>query len=105
MARHALKLMTAGVILLASCAPEAGPSNQSQSGVAVPVETPRPQGEERLILAFGDSLYAGYGLGKERGLPPSWRAGCERQESMRPLSTAGSAAIRRPPEGNVSLSR
>lgn len=36
--------------------------------MAVPVETPRPQGEERLILAFGDSLYAGYGLGKDEGL-------------------------------------
>lgn len=69
MARHVRKLMTAGMILLASCAPEAGTSNSSQSGNAVPVATPRPVGEERLILAVGDSLYAGYGLRKGEGLP------------------------------------
>ena len=28
-----------------------------------------PQGEERLVLAFGDSLYAGYGLERGQGLP------------------------------------
>jgi acyl-CoA thioesterase-1 len=32
------------------------------------VETPRPQGEERLVLAFGDSLYAGYQLGEGQDL-------------------------------------
>ncbi|MCY7271744.1 MAG: arylesterase [Sphingomonas bacterium] len=36
---------------------------------ARPVEVPRPQGNERLVLAFGDSLYAGYGLGVGQSLP------------------------------------
>lgn len=31
--------------------------------------TPAPQGPQRLILAFGDSLYAGYGLDRGQSLP------------------------------------
>jgi acyl-CoA thioesterase-1 len=34
-----------------------------------PPSTPRPAGPERLILAFGDSLYAGYGLDRGQDLP------------------------------------
>ena len=36
---------------------------------APPVETPRPIGDERLVLALGDSLFAGYGLDKGQSLP------------------------------------
>ena len=36
---------------------------------ASPVETPRPIGDERLVLALGDSLFAGYGLDKGQSLP------------------------------------
>lgn len=69
MARDARKLMAALLVLLASCAPDSEASNTLQGGKAAPVETPRPKGEERLILAFGDSLYAGYGLAIGEGLP------------------------------------
>lgn len=34
----------------------------------------RPVGPERLILAFGDSLYAGYGLAEGEGLPDQLQA-------------------------------
>ena len=36
---------------------------------APPVDTPRPIGDERLVLALGDSLFAGYGLDKGQSLP------------------------------------
>lgn len=68
MARHARKLMAAWLVMLASCAPDAGTSNLSYTDKAALAETPRPTGDERLILAFGDSLYAGYGLKKGEGL-------------------------------------
>lgn len=37
--------------------------------VAPVAEVPAPRGPERLILAFGDSLYAGYGLDRGQSLP------------------------------------
>lgn len=57
------------VLLLVGCSaqPSATPANDAAR--AGPVETPRPVGDERLVLAFGDSLYAGYGLGKGESLP------------------------------------
>lgn len=57
--------------MIASGVAFAGCSNEPtapQPPVARPTETPRPKGEERLVLAFGDSLYAGYGLEKSEGL-------------------------------------
>ena len=40
-------------------------ANTNLPVATVVAEVPAPQGPERLVLAFGDSLYAGYGL--ERG--------------------------------------
>jgi len=37
-------------------------------------EAPRPAGPERLVLAFGDSLYAGYGLDRGESLPDAVQA-------------------------------
>lgn len=56
---------------LAACqkpveAPAPGPSPQA---VAPPARVAAPAGRERLILAFGDSLYAGYGLDRGQSLP------------------------------------
>ena len=39
------------------------------SAIAAPVATVAVRGPERLVLAFGDSLYAGYGLKRGEGLP------------------------------------
>ncbi len=58
-------------LLLAGCGGDATPAPQpsaSASSVADAAVT-RPAGEERLVLAFGDSLYAGYGLDRGEGLP------------------------------------
>lgn len=70
MARKMRIFSTSGVAFclmsLVGCSPEPTAPNTVE---ARPVETPRPQGEERLLLAFGDSLYAGYGLGQGESLP------------------------------------
>lgn len=42
-------------------------ANEAASAAIAPVAA--PQGPERLVLAFGDSLYAGYRLDKGQGLP------------------------------------
>lgn len=56
-------------LFLAACAEEATPQTTPKTAGPGPVSTPRPLGDERLIVAFGDSLYAGYGLGKGDSLP------------------------------------
>lgn len=55
--------------ILASCSEQATAPAAPQAAQADPVDAPRPQGDERLVLAFGDSLYAGYGLDKAESLP------------------------------------
>lgn len=57
-------------LLIAGCdrAPEA-PTPINQAVAAKADAAPAPQGEERLVLAFGDSLYAGYGLERGQSLP------------------------------------
>ena len=66
--------------LLASCGEQARDATAAAAGSAV--ETPaRPapvapvSGPERLVLAFGDSLYAGYGLKRGESLPDAIEAG------------------------------
>ncbi len=55
--------------LLVACSDDAATPVTSAPAEQGPVATPRPLGDERLIVAFGDSLYAGYGLGKGESLP------------------------------------
>lgn len=58
--------------MLAGCnQPEvADQANVSQTAAAAAAPEPAPaQGPERLILAFGDSLYAGYGLKRGESMP------------------------------------
>ena len=57
------------LLFLAACTEEATPPTAPRAAEPGPVSTPRPLGDERLIVAFGDSLYAGYGLGKGDSLP------------------------------------
>ncbi len=59
----------APLLFLAACSDEVTAPTAPQTAETAPVATPRPVGDERLIVAFGDSLYAGYGLGKGESLP------------------------------------
>lgn len=67
--RYARAVWLVQSMLLAGCdpAPVAAPAPQAETNIMA--ETPAPQGPERLILAFGDSLYAGYGLDRGQSLP------------------------------------
>jgi acyl-CoA thioesterase I len=47
----------------------AEPPEAPPAAAAPPAEAPRPAGAERLVLAFGDSLYAGYRLDRGQSLP------------------------------------
>ena len=58
-----------GVALLAACTDDTTAPAPPKAAEQGPVATPRPLGDERLILAFGDSLYAGFGLGQGESLP------------------------------------
>jgi acyl-CoA thioesterase-1 len=67
--RYGMALAAVQLLSMSGCSNEVPPANQIQSNQAASIEVQRPQGDERLILAFGDSLYAGYGLDKGQGLP------------------------------------
>lgn len=62
-------------LALAACSPGGTTANVAAvdgnvaSAAAAPADIPAPQGPERLVLAFGDSLYAGYGLNPGESLP------------------------------------
>jgi acyl-CoA thioesterase-1 len=58
-------------LLLSGCAqaPEAPRDDSANASTTIAEEVGRPEGDERLILAFGDSLYAGYRLGRGESLP------------------------------------
>ena len=59
---------------LAGCnRPEPVPT-ASPSGLGTTPAAARPAGPERLVLAFGDSLYAGYGLERGQSLPDGVQA-------------------------------
>ena len=57
------------LLLLAGCSDDATSPTTPNAAEAAPVDTPLPIGDERLVLAFGDSLFAGYGLDKGQSLP------------------------------------
>lgn len=72
MARKMLRYAIAGTAAMLSvsgCSEEAAVPAAPQAAEAGTAEIPRPAGDERLVLAFGDSLYAGYGLGGGESLP------------------------------------
>ncbi|GAA0670430.1 arylesterase [Sphingomonas insulae] len=61
-------------LLIAACdrpAPAPSPTASAAPGEAT---VARPAGPERLVLAFGDSLYAGYGLDRGQSLPDAIQA-------------------------------
>ncbi len=72
MARKMLRDAIAGtavMLCVTGCSQDAAVPTAPQAAEAGTDETPRPAGDERLVLAFGDSLYAGYGLSDGESLP------------------------------------
>ncbi|MEP7005370.1 MAG: arylesterase, partial [Sphingomonas bacterium] len=81
--RYGVAALLLQVLLLAGCnsEPAAAPSPapDGNSVVVAPLDAPRPVGPERLVLAFGDSLYAGYGLPRGQSLPDALQMRLRRQ--------------------------
>jgi len=69
MRRYSIAGLAIPLFLLPGCSAQPSAPTAPDTAQARPSETPRPQGDERLVLAFGDSLYAGYGLGEGQSLP------------------------------------
>ena len=58
------------VLTLAACGGDApAPAPTETAAAAVPAAPAEVSGPERRILAFGDSLFAGYGLAEDEGYP------------------------------------
>ncbi len=67
--RYAAPALVAQALLLTGCGGETTTINQATTEAAVaPTPLATPVGAERLVLAFGDSLYAGYGLARGESL-------------------------------------
>lgn len=84
------------IMLLTGCdkTPDAAMANNSAATAAAAPAAPvtpvaRPAGPERLILAFGDSLYAGYGVARGQSLPDAIQAGLRRDGINATIVNAG----------------
>jgi len=66
---------------LAACGsePDTAPAEPAQTTATASAPVPAPSGPERRILAFGDSLFAGYGLEEGQGYPDVLQAALRRQ--------------------------
>jgi acyl-CoA thioesterase-1 len=70
-----LKSLGAGaLLLLAACGSEAPASQEAPQQAALGAPLPAIGGPERTILAFGDSLFAGYNLEEDQGYPEQLQA-------------------------------
>jgi acyl-CoA thioesterase-1 len=76
------------VLSMTSCSEEPAMPTAPKAA-PTPVETPRPVGVERLVLAFGDSLYAGYELGRGESLPARLEARLRRAGANVTVVNAG----------------
>lgn len=65
-----LTTMVSVHLIAAGCSPESPSVNRNNdSAVSAAPATPEPQQDGLLVLAFGDSLYAGYGLAPHESFP------------------------------------
>jgi acyl-CoA thioesterase-1 len=71
-----LKPLIAGMaaLLLVSCGAEAPASQDAPEAAGLDAPLPEIGGPERTILAFGDSLFAGYNLEEDEGYPEQLQA-------------------------------
>jgi len=85
-------LTLAGALLLAGCgqgeAPEAPPTQSASDIVNAPPEIPA-MGQERHILALGDSLFTGYGLPSDQAYPVKLEAALRARGINARISNAG----------------
>ncbi|KQU49741.1 GDSL family lipase [Sphingomonas sp. Leaf339] len=71
--RYAAGAVLLQALAIAGCDRSPAPP-PAPTAAATPASVARPAGPERLVLAFGDSLYAGYGLDRGQSLPDAIEA-------------------------------
>lgn len=89
MKRYAAGVAIVQALLLVGCSdptPAPAPTPSATAGAAT---VARPAGPERLVLAFGDSLYAGYGLDRGQSLPDAIQARLRRDGINATIVNAG----------------
>ncbi|HYD26020.1 MAG TPA: arylesterase [Croceibacterium sp.] len=86
---RALPAVLALAVTACSGDPEAVPSGQEGSPVATAAEPVAVAGPERRILAFGDSLFAGYGVGQAQSYPDKLQAALRARGIDARLTNAG----------------
>lgn len=59
------------VQLSIGCTQEPAPQNAVSTQPDKPVATPAPAADGKLVVAFGDSLFAGYNLAQDQGFAPA----------------------------------
>lgn len=74
MAGYAVATAILQALLLGGCDTAPPPAASDTAAPASIKATPLPAGPARLVLAFGDSLYAGYGLDPGQSLPDAVQA-------------------------------
>ncbi|KQR80793.1 arylesterase [Sphingomonas sp. Leaf343] len=73
--RYATAVAFVQALLLGGCGqPASEPAPSPTQSATAEASVQRPAGKERLVLAFGDSLYAGYGLDRGQSLPDAVQA-------------------------------
>lgn len=82
-------LSALAAMLLAACSGESAPPPAPDPGTAAPAPDVQVTGPERRILAFGDSLFAAYGLEKAQGYPARLQAALRAQGINAVVSDAG----------------
>ena len=73
----------------AACSPQADAPPVERANASVEAGTVRPQADERLVFALGDSLYAGYGLAQGESFPAALERELERSGIPAKVVNAG----------------
>src|SRR5687768_4085624 len=76
-------------LALAACGNEAAPAPEIAPGEIAPSEVEDVAGPERRILAFGDSLFAGYRVGERESYPAQLEAALRGQGLNIRVTNAG----------------
>jgi acyl-CoA thioesterase-1 len=89
MIRYAAAAALGQALMLAGCDRPAPAPAPTPTATVSASAAPRPAGPERLVLAFGDSLYAGYGLDRGQSLPDAVQARLRRAGINATIVNAG----------------
>jgi acyl-CoA thioesterase-1 len=77
------------VYLLGGCSPEGQPANRTEASAPAPAAASKPTADSKLVLAFGDSLYAGYGLAPSESFPAQLEAALRKRGIAASVRNAG----------------